>query len=107
VNLGFALTIWDQLCHRAVFPTEATIRTDTGLPGRPLIVEQAAPRPRHLAVFAAQLVAPFRPMNDHAHLPMLQESSRHRARALRRISQRSVAQDNQTGRVRANESVVV
>ena len=23
VNLGFALTIWDQLFHRAVFPTEA------------------------------------------------------------------------------------
>jgi hypothetical protein len=69
VNLGFALTIWDQLFHRAVFPTEATIRTDTGLPGRPLIVEQAALRPRHLSVFAAQLVAPFRPMNDLTDLP--------------------------------------
>src|ERR1019366_8703334 len=46
VNLGFALTIWDQLAHRAVFPTEATIRTDTGLPGRPLIFEQAGDRPR-------------------------------------------------------------
>ena len=64
VNLGFALTIWDQIFRRAVFPTEATIRTDTGLPGRPLIVEQAAIRPRHLRVFAAQLVAPFRPMTD-------------------------------------------
>jgi sterol desaturase/sphingolipid hydroxylase (fatty acid hydroxylase superfamily) len=64
VNLGFALTIWDQLFGRAVFPTEETIRTDTGLPGRPLIVEQATPRPRHLSVFAAQLIAPFRPMND-------------------------------------------
>ena len=64
VNLGFALTIWDQIFHRAVFPTEDTIRTDTGLPGRPLIVEQAAPRARHLSVFAAQLVAPFRPMHD-------------------------------------------
>ncbi len=41
VNLGFALTIWDQLFHRAVFPTAETIRTDTGLPGRPLTVEQA------------------------------------------------------------------
>jgi sterol desaturase/sphingolipid hydroxylase (fatty acid hydroxylase superfamily) len=61
INLGFALTIWDQLFHRAVFPTEATIRTDTGLPGRPLIVEQMGARPRHFAVFAAQLVAPFRP----------------------------------------------
>ena len=64
VNLAFALTIWDQLFHRAVFPTPATIRTDTGLPGRPLVVEQAGPRPRHLAVFAAQLAAPFRPLND-------------------------------------------
>ena len=34
VNLGFVLTIWDQLFGRAVFPTEATIRADTGLPGR-------------------------------------------------------------------------
>ena len=41
VNLGFALTIWDQIFNRAVFPTPETIRTDTGLPGRPLIVEQA------------------------------------------------------------------
>ena len=63
VNLGFALTIWDQLFKRAVFATEETIRTDTGLPGRPLIVEQAGSRPHHFAVFAAQLVAPFRPMN--------------------------------------------
>ena len=66
VNLGFALTIWDQLFHTAVFPTPATIRTDTGLPGRPLAVEQAGPRPRHLVVFAAQLVAPFRPIDDDA-----------------------------------------
>jgi sterol desaturase/sphingolipid hydroxylase (fatty acid hydroxylase superfamily) len=69
VNLGFALTIWDQLFHRAIFPTEGTIRTDTGLPGRPLIVEQAGARPRHLSVFAAQLIAPFRPMNERTDLP--------------------------------------
>ena len=66
VNLGFALTIWDQLFHLAVFPTPATIRTDTGLPGRPLVVEQEGPCPRHLAVFAAQLIAPFRPLHDDA-----------------------------------------
>ena len=70
VNLGFALTIWDQLFHRAVFPTPETIRTDTGLPGRPLVVEQAAQRPRHLSVFAAQLVAPFRPMHDRDEPPV-------------------------------------
>jgi sterol desaturase/sphingolipid hydroxylase (fatty acid hydroxylase superfamily) len=64
VNLGFALTIWDQMFKRAVFPTPETIRVDTGLRGRPLIVEQSGQRPRHLAVFAAQLVGPFRPIND-------------------------------------------
>jgi sterol desaturase/sphingolipid hydroxylase (fatty acid hydroxylase superfamily) len=69
VNLGFALTIWDQVFHRAVFPTPATIRTDTGLPGRPLVVEHATPRARHLSVFAAQMVAPFRPVHDRTDLP--------------------------------------
>jgi sterol desaturase/sphingolipid hydroxylase (fatty acid hydroxylase superfamily) len=64
VNLGFALTIWDQLFHCAVFPTEQTIRTDTGLPGRPLVVEQAGERPRHLSVLVAQLWGPFRPLDD-------------------------------------------
>jgi len=64
VNLGFALTIWDQLFHHAVFPTEETIRTDTGLPGRPLMVEQAGERPHHLAVLGRQLLAPFRSAND-------------------------------------------
>ncbi len=61
VNLGFALTVWDQLFHRAVFPTSETIRIDTGLPGRPLIVEQMGTRPNLLRVFAIQLMAPFRP----------------------------------------------
>ena len=62
VNLGFALTIWDQLFRCAVFPTPETIRADTGLPGRPLTVEQAGARPHHISVFAAQLVGPFRPL---------------------------------------------
>lgn len=76
VNLGFAFTIWDQIFHRAVFPTDDTVRTDTGLPGRPLIVEQAAPRARHLSVFAAQLVAPFRPMHEVTDLPPVRSGSR-------------------------------
>jgi hypothetical protein len=76
VNLGFVLTVWDQLFGRAVFPSEETIRTDTGLPGRPLIVEQAGPRPRHLRVFAAQLVAPFRPMNDATDRPPVRAAGR-------------------------------
>lgn len=75
VNLGFSLTIWDQLFRRAVFPTEATIRADTGLPGRPLIVEQSTPRPRHLAVLAAQMVAPFRPVRDRDDLPSVRSTS--------------------------------
>ena len=73
VNLGFALTVWDQLAHRAVFPTPATIRTDTGLPGRPLAVEQAGERPRHLAVFLAQILGPFRPMRDLAAPPSIRD----------------------------------
>jgi hypothetical protein len=64
VNLGFALTIWDQLFHRAVFPTDKTVRTDTGLPGRPLVVEQESARPHHFSVLLAQLVAPFRPARE-------------------------------------------
>src|SRR3984957_1809621 len=68
VNVGFALTIWDQLAHRAVFPTEETIRTDTGLPGRPLLVEQETDRPRHLKVLLVQLVAPFRPLGARSDL---------------------------------------
>jgi sterol desaturase/sphingolipid hydroxylase (fatty acid hydroxylase superfamily) len=63
VNLGFALTVWDQLSRRAVFPTKETIRIDTGLPGRPLAVEQSAPRARHFSVFVAQLLGPFRPLD--------------------------------------------
>jgi len=63
VNLGFALTVWDQIFHTAVFPTEATIRTDTGLPGRPLVVEQAGDRPHHLATMLGQLWGPFRPLD--------------------------------------------
>ena len=70
VNLGFALTIWDQMFHRAVFPTEETIRTDTGLPGRPLIVEQEGARPHHFSVLLSQLVAPFRPMRDFSQQPL-------------------------------------
>lgn len=62
VNLGFALTLWDQAFNRAVFPTNDTIRADTGLPGRPLMVEQAGDRARHFEVLGRQLIAPFRPL---------------------------------------------
>jgi sterol desaturase/sphingolipid hydroxylase (fatty acid hydroxylase superfamily) len=76
VNLGFTLTIWDQLFHRAVFPTPETIRADTGLPGRPLRIEQEGSRSHHLAVFAAQLVGPFRPMNERTELPSVRNTAR-------------------------------
>jgi sterol desaturase/sphingolipid hydroxylase (fatty acid hydroxylase superfamily) len=71
VNLGFTLTIWDQLSGRAVFPTPETVTIDTGLPGRPLRVEQEGPRPRHLSAFLAQLVGPFRPMPEPVDLPSI------------------------------------
>ena len=74
VNLGFALTVWDQLAHRAVFPTEVTVRIDTGLAGRPLVVEQAGPAARHFSVFLAQLIGPFRPMNTVTDLPPTRDS---------------------------------
>lgn len=73
VNLGFVLTFWDQLSHRAVFPSEETVAIETGLPGRPLRVEQEGPRARHLAVFAAQLAGPFRPMPQAVRLPTVRD----------------------------------
>jgi sterol desaturase/sphingolipid hydroxylase (fatty acid hydroxylase superfamily) len=75
VNLGFTLTIWDQLSHRAVFPTVDTIRADTGLPQRPLRVEQQGSRPHHLTVLAAQLLGPFRPLNEPIALASIREST--------------------------------
>lgn len=75
VNLGFTLTIWDQLSHRAVFPTPETVRIDTGIPGRPLRVEQEGPRPRHLATFVAQMVGPFRPMPQPVDLPSVRSAT--------------------------------
>lgn len=90
VNLGFALTVWDQLFHRAVFPTAETIRSDTGLPGRPLIVEQAGPRSRHLFVFAAQLIAPFRPLNDDTDLPPVRPATRRDSLSLGGVRERGV-----------------
>jgi sterol desaturase/sphingolipid hydroxylase (fatty acid hydroxylase superfamily) len=66
INLGFALTIWDQLAHRAIFPTADTIRMDTGLAGRPLAVEQSSEKPRHFSVLLAQLAGPFRGLDSSA-----------------------------------------
>ena len=76
LNLGFTLTIWDQLSHRAVFPTPETVGADTGLAQRPLRVEQQGARPRHLSVFAAQLLGPFRPLDEPVELPSIREAAR-------------------------------
>lgn len=78
VNLGFALTIWDQLFQRAVFPRADTVRIDTGIPGRPLAVEQSGSRARHLATLAAQMVGPFRPMTDATELASVRNAPRRR-----------------------------
>jgi sterol desaturase/sphingolipid hydroxylase (fatty acid hydroxylase superfamily) len=81
VNLGFALTTWDQIFHRAVFPDATTIAIDTGLPGRPLAVEQAGYRANHLKVLWAQLIGPFRPMARPVDLPTVRDTqSAQRAR---------------------------
>jgi sterol desaturase/sphingolipid hydroxylase (fatty acid hydroxylase superfamily) len=105
VNLGFALTIWDQLFHCAVFPTEDMIRIDTGLRGRPLIVEQSASRPRYLSVFAAQLVAPFRPLNDVTDVPPVRAGTHRPERRPNRLSPHSVAEPQRTERSPVEEAV--
>jgi sterol desaturase/sphingolipid hydroxylase (fatty acid hydroxylase superfamily) len=73
VNLGFVLSVWDQLFGRAVFPTAETVRADTGLPGRPLAVEHEGPRARHFSVFVVQLLGPFRPLHDDRDRPRVRE----------------------------------
>ncbi len=103
VNLGFALTIWDQLFRCAVFPTEDTIRAATGLPGRPLIVEQAGSRPRHLSVFAAQLMAPFRPINGHTDLPPVRAAAPRHGAEEQRISRLSRYPMNEAASSTTNE----
>lgn len=76
VNLGFVFTIWDQLSSRAIFPSDETVRIATGLPGRPLRVEQEGLHARHLAVFAVQLLGPFRPMPHQIDLPTVRSEPR-------------------------------
>jgi sterol desaturase/sphingolipid hydroxylase (fatty acid hydroxylase superfamily) len=60
LNLGIVLTVWDMLAGRARFPVAGEAACATGLAGRPLAVEQAGARPRHLALLAGQLIGPFR-----------------------------------------------
>jgi hypothetical protein len=101
VNMGFVLTIWDQMFRTAVFPTKETVRADTGLPGRPLLVEQERPASRQLSVFAAQMWGPFRPLvgaTNRASVPGEEGSSTQAAQgqqyALNMAARDSVEEDN-------------
>jgi sterol desaturase/sphingolipid hydroxylase (fatty acid hydroxylase superfamily) len=58
VNFGFVLVGWDQLIHRAVFPTGGT-PVATGIYGRPVPVEQAGSVMAMPKVMMAQLAQPF------------------------------------------------
>jgi sterol desaturase/sphingolipid hydroxylase (fatty acid hydroxylase superfamily) len=58
-NLGIALTVWDVLAGRAVFPSAATASAATGLAGRPLAVEQGDQGGGHVRRLARQLLEPF------------------------------------------------
>jgi sterol desaturase/sphingolipid hydroxylase (fatty acid hydroxylase superfamily) len=59
-NLGVVLTAWDVLAGWARFPDRRSAPCPTGLAGRPVLVEQAAPRRRPLRLLARQLAQPFR-----------------------------------------------
>ena len=58
VNFGFVLVCWDQLAHRAVFPSGGE-PIATGIAGRPVPVEQASSAAGTPRVVLAQLWQPF------------------------------------------------
>ena len=58
VNYGFVLVCWDQLIHRAIFPTLGASPA-TGIAGRPVPVEQVGPATHTPRIVLAQLVQPF------------------------------------------------
>jgi len=57
VNLGVVFPFWDQLTHRAIFPTGEVIAT--GLDGRPIPVEQGRRAVQLPGLIAGHLVEPF------------------------------------------------
>lgn len=57
VNFGFVLVCWDQLIHRAAFPTGVPVAT--GLSGRPVPIEQSGSVLATPKVMLAQLAQPF------------------------------------------------
>jgi sterol desaturase/sphingolipid hydroxylase (fatty acid hydroxylase superfamily) len=58
VNYGFVLVCWDQLIHRAIFPTKGETPA-TGIAGRPVPIEQVGSLARTPRVMVAQLTQPF------------------------------------------------
>ena len=59
VNLGVVLTVWDAVFGIARFPAKGGAPCATGLRGRPVPVEQAAPVARSARLLARQLAQPF------------------------------------------------
>jgi sterol desaturase/sphingolipid hydroxylase (fatty acid hydroxylase superfamily) len=58
-NLGVVLTLWDVVTRRSVFPARRGTPSATGLPGRPLAVEQGGDRFRPVPLLIHQLLEPF------------------------------------------------
>jgi sterol desaturase/sphingolipid hydroxylase (fatty acid hydroxylase superfamily) len=58
VNFGFVLVCWDRLARCAVYPTGG-VPIRTGIGGRPVPIEQSAPRFGLTRVVVAQLIQPF------------------------------------------------
>jgi sterol desaturase/sphingolipid hydroxylase (fatty acid hydroxylase superfamily) len=63
-NLGVVLTIWDVMTHRADFAESGASVARTGLPGRPLRIEQTERSWRPLGLLGHQLVQPFSRKGD-------------------------------------------
>jgi len=57
VNFGFVLVCWDQMIHRAAFPTGVPVAT--GISGRPVPIEQTGSALATPKVMLAQLAQPF------------------------------------------------
>ncbi len=57
VNFGFVLVCWDQMIHRAAFPSGVPVAT--GISGRPVPIEQTSSLLAAPKVVLAQLAQPF------------------------------------------------
>jgi sterol desaturase/sphingolipid hydroxylase (fatty acid hydroxylase superfamily) len=60
MNLGIALTIWDVLARRAVFPQPGESLCRTGVNAEQLVTEQTDQTTPHLPLMLTQLLEPFR-----------------------------------------------